>query len=82
MEKLISVITACDCILKGPFFIQKEQMLAVLERLNKILELIPVLSSLKEYPKAVQLRNMVEKMRDDYQEANSTLFITKMLDDD
>lgn len=51
-----------------------------LERINNILELIPPLKNLSEYPKAVQFRNIVEKVRDDYQDATPTLFITKMLD--
>ena len=79
MERLISVLIACDCILKGPFLFTKEQILAVLERLNKILELLPPLNYLNEYPKAVQFRNVVEKIRDDCRDANPTLFIGKML---
>ena len=80
MDRLISVIIACDCILKGPYFVSKEQIMVVLQRLNNILELIPPLKNLSEYPKVVQFRNIVEKIRDDYQDANPTLFITKMLD--
>ena len=82
MEKLISVIIACDCILKGPFFVSKEQILAILERLSNILELIPPLSDLNNYPKAVQFRNLVEKIQDDYRDTDTTLFISKMLDEE
>lgn len=66
MEKLISIIIAVDCILQGPFTVSEEKKKLVEERLETISQMIPKSNVINDYPKVIQFRSMVEKMKDDF----------------
>ena len=81
IERLISVIVACDCIFSGPFQLSEGQKSIAEGRLGKILDQIPETRLLNEFPRAIQFRSMVEKVYDGLHNSNPTMFISKMMED-
>lgn len=82
VERVISIVIACDCISKGPFALTTDQKKAFDESLTCIAQMIPRTSLINDYPKAVQLRTMIDKVRDDFMNASSTLYISKVIDNE
>lgn len=82
MERVISIVIACDCISKGPFSLTAEQKKAFDDSLARIVQMIPRTSMINDYPKAVQLRTMIDKVRDDFLNASSTMYISKVIDNE
>lgn len=82
MERVISIVIACDCISKGPFSLTAEQKKAFDDSLARIVQMIPRTSMINDYPKAVQLRTMIDKVRDDFLNVSSTMYISKVIDNE
>ena len=76
------IVIACDCISKGPFSLTAEQKKAFDDSLARIVQMIPRTSMINDYPKAVQLRAMIDKVRDDFLNASSTMYISKVIDNE
>ena len=82
MNRVISVLIACDCISKGPFRLSAEQKKVFDSSLAQLAQMIPRTSLINDYPKAVQLRSMIDKIRDDFMNSSSTLYISKVIDNE
>lgn len=82
MEKMISIIIAVDCILHGPFPLSEEIQKQFEERIVAISHLIPKSSVLNDYPKAIQFRGMIEKMKDDFEGSQIVYHIEKVIGTD
>ena len=49
------------------------------DKLNIIYKLLPKTGVINDYPKVIQFRSMIEKMKDDFEEANTTFYINKVI---
>lgn len=79
MERLISKIIAVDCIIHGPCQLSEENTEYIKNKINIIYQLLPKTGIINDYPKVIQFRSMLEKMRDDFEEAKTTFHINKVI---
>lgn len=79
MDRLISKIIAIDCIIHGPYQLSQENNEYIKNKLNIIYQLLPKTGVINDYPKVIQFRSMIEKMKDDFEEANTTFYINKVI---
>lgn len=82
MEALITKLIAVDCILHSSLSIPEDIMNTVEKRLSSIFLLIPKSNIINDYPKAIQFRNMIEKMKDDFVDVKYMYHIDKVIGDD
>ena len=66
MDRLITLLLSCTCILRGPFDLTQEQKSCFEERLASIASMHPKSSSMSDYPKAIEFWGIVEKIRSDF----------------
>lgn len=66
MDRLITLLLSCECILRGPFALSTQQKSCFEEKLQTIASMHPKSSSISDYPKAIEFWNIVSKMRDDF----------------
>lgn len=82
METLTTKLIAVDCILHSSLSISEDKRRTVEEQLSTLFLLIPKSNTINDYPKAIQFRNMIEKMKDDFVDVKFMYHIDKVIGDD
>lgn len=82
METLTTKLIAVDCILHSSLSISEDKKRTVEEQLSTLFLLIPKSNTINDYPKAIQLRSMIEKMKDDFADVKFMYHIDKVIGDD
>lgn len=82
METLTTKLIAVDCILHSSLSISEDKRRTIEEQLSTLFLLIPKSNTINDYPKAIQFRNMIEKMKDDFVDVKFMYHIDKVIGDD
>ena len=81
MDRLITLLLSCKCILRGPFDLTQEQKSCFEERLAAIASMHPKSSSISDYPKAIEFWGILEKIRSDFFSKMPEENISHIIDD-
>lgn len=77
--RIISLLVSVDCIINGSFAITDDIKKTIEDKIFQLSQMIPKSSVVNDYPKAIQLRNIIDKMKEDFEDTNVEYHIDKVI---
>ena len=79
VKRITTVVIAVNCIVHGNKAVSEETKKHIEERIVFLCQILPKASSLYDYPRAIQLRNILEKIKDSFADTTLVRHIDKVI---
>ena len=79
VNRITTVVIAVNCIVHGNKPVSEETKKNIEERIVYLCQILPKASNLYDYPRAIQLRNILEKIKDSFADTTVVRHIDKVI---
>ena len=79
VNRVMTIVIAVNCIIHGNTTLSEEAKKNFEEKIVCLCQLLPKASALYDYPKAIQLRNILEKIKDSFSDTTVVQHIDKVI---